>query len=213
MAIACIKNWNGYGLGLAKRLIATNRIEKYWSVDKKDVCFEFRDRLTISLDDLYKVLPPNNLVPAEAVEEVFKSMVVSRAIETLKGGEIIDYSSRRVVLQDTTKNETICIRLSIAEKEELIKKATELNTTISEYVRKSYFHSTPKLCSLFLSPLCIVACKDSWPKYILLLLSWLHNRLLEEYTQRPPLGAYHVGVSVYTYLLAQKSYYYSYDLR
>lgn len=144
MARACIMNVNDHGVLLAEYLKASGRIERWESKDAW-ICFEFGGELTITFDDWLEVYPrkENLTYPPlrEKAREWFKKEIQVPMVKTLRGGGVSEFiPGERITVKSTEKTATICVRVTLEEKERIETEARKLGVTVSDLIRNTVIY-------------------------------------------------------------------------
>ena len=138
MARAYIRNVNNRGKLLLKLLKAEGRIDDYSYVGNATFEFEFHGKITIDFEDYMRVAPSylkRSRTHIEFLQKQFKDYIVLPIINSLRGGELVEFSDTRVTLRDTSRERKITFRVTEEEYERLKQKAAENGITVSELIR------------------------------------------------------------------------------
>lgn len=138
MGRAHIVNVSGRGEALLKLLKTKGRIDGYRYVGSAKFEFEFHGKTVISFDDYLAVAPGylrDSKADIEFLEREFRDDILLPIINSLRGGEVEEFSSTRIVLRDTSRERRICFRVTEEEYMRLKRKAAERGVTVSELIR------------------------------------------------------------------------------
>ena len=135
-----IINVSGRGEALLKLLKTKGRIDNYRYIGNTRFEFEFHGETVISLDDYLAVAPGylrDSKSDIEYLKREFRDNILLPIINSLRGGEVKEFSSTRIVLRDTSRERRICFRVTEEEYEKLKQKAAEKGVTVSELIRSA----------------------------------------------------------------------------